>query len=157
MKDYQGNEDVFRSDISKACHHGSDDVSYSFLETIEPACSIISSGDSEGHDHPRPEIIAACGSTGRKTIKDDQLVTPLVYSTELARSVSLGEITKVLEMSNATGGSQVREYDTDDLGKLKAKFKVTDAGARNPKRQQGRLSDHRACGQHNLRIDQYTY
>ena len=85
LHDYEGKTDEFKSDVAKACHHGSDDVSISFLEKIEPSCTIISSGDSEGHDHPRPEVIAASGLTGKRIVTDGKLVAPLVDSTELAR------------------------------------------------------------------------
>ncbi len=64
LDDYAGMHDVFKCDVAKACHHGSGDVSIKFLETMQPACTIISSGDSEGHDHPRPNIVAASGLTG---------------------------------------------------------------------------------------------
>ena len=83
------------SDVDKACHHGSKDVSFRFLETMEPTASIISSGDNEGHDHPRLSIVAACALTGHKQIEDDRLITPLVYSAELAPSVGLGTHTQV--------------------------------------------------------------
>lgn len=63
---------------------------------------MISSGDGEGHDHPRPGIVGASGVTGYLTIKDDQVLTPLVYSTETARSVSMGKPTK-LEVKQGGG------------------------------------------------------
>ena len=78
-------------DVAKACHHGSDDVSYQFLQAMQPAATVISSGDNEGFDHPRPSIIAASATTGHLQLGDDNLVTPLVYSTELARSIDLGK------------------------------------------------------------------
>ena len=82
-------------DVAKACHHGSDDVSYEFLSAMRPAVTVISSGDNEGHDHPRPAIVAASATTGYLEIKSDTVVSPLVYSTELARSVNLGKPTKL--------------------------------------------------------------
>lgn len=95
LKDYEGHHEEFACDVAKACHHGSEDISYAFLEKMEPSATIISSGDNEGHDHPRPSIIAASALTGRKQVVKDQLKTPLVYSTELARSVSFGTPTQV--------------------------------------------------------------
>ena len=161
LEDYAGETDEFASDVAKACHHGSGDVSISFLKTIEPSCTVISSGDSEGHDHPRPEIIAACGLTGREVIRNDRLVTPLVYSTELARSIALGRITKVEEMRGFTGSSVAETYDSDELKKLKASYKVIDAGARAPKSGTARLSDRRLAasttyGLINVRTDGST-
>jgi hypothetical protein len=66
---------------------------------MRPAATIISSGDNEGHDHPRPSIIAASATTGyiQLDADDDDLITPLVYSTELARSIDLGFPTKLEE------------------------------------------------------------
>jgi beta-lactamase superfamily II metal-dependent hydrolase len=86
---YHNNREELSSDIAKACHHGSDDCSFEFLAAISPSATIISSGDSEGHNHPRPKIVAASALTGNKIIRDDRVVTPLIYSTEIARSYKL--------------------------------------------------------------------
>jgi beta-lactamase superfamily II metal-dependent hydrolase len=90
LEDYAGSLQEFECDVAKACHHGSDDVSYRFLQTLRPAVTVISSGDSEGHDHPRPGIVAASATTGFLEFDGDAIVSPLIYSTELARSYSLG-------------------------------------------------------------------
>ena len=84
-------------DVAKACHHGSHDVSYNFLEKIKAAATVISSGDAEGHAHPRPEIVGASAMTGFTSIdrENDQLITPLIYMTEVERSVSLGAINRI--------------------------------------------------------------
>ena len=104
LEDYIGERTEFLCDVAKACHHGSEDVSYQFLQAMRPAATIISSGDNEGHDHPRPSIIAASATTGYLQLDDDDddVVTPLVYSTELARSIDLGFPTK-LEEKDASG------------------------------------------------------
>jgi len=85
------------SDVVKACHHGSDDISYRFLEEIKAGATIISSGDAEGHAHPRPEIVSASALTGYQSIdrNSDKLITPLVYMTEIERSVSLGALNQI--------------------------------------------------------------
>ncbi len=87
----------YKCDVAKGCHHGSQDVSYRFLEGMRPLCTVISSGDAETYDHPRPTIIAASAITGRRLVdhEHDSLVCPLIYITEVARSVA---ITKVKEM-----------------------------------------------------------
>jgi hypothetical protein len=84
-------------DVAKACHHGSEDVSYSFLSDLKPAATVISSGDAEGHAQPRPVIIAASGLTVHVQIdtENDELLTPLVYATEIERSMLLGEVQRV--------------------------------------------------------------
>lgn len=90
LEDYTGERLEFECDVAKGCHHGSDDISYEFLQAMRPAATVISSGDNEGHDHPRPSVIAASATTGFLELKDGDLVTPLVYCTELGRSVDLG-------------------------------------------------------------------
>jgi len=92
LQDYTGERMEFECDVAKACHHGSEDVSYKFLQAMRPAATVISSGDNEGHDHPRPSIIAASATTGflQLSAEEDDLLTPLVYSTELGRSIDLG-------------------------------------------------------------------
>lgn len=92
LQDYSGERMEFLCDVAKSCHHGSADVSYQFLQAMQPAATIISSGDNEGHDHPRPSIVSASATTGFLQLDGDgdELITPLVYSTELARSVDLG-------------------------------------------------------------------
>ena len=155
LEDYRGQEDIFECDIAKACHHGSDDVSINFLDKLKPACTIISSGDSEGHDHPRPSIIAASGITGHRTVIDDQLVTPLVFSTEIARSIALGKITKI---ENTETNEAIEE--TDFL-KYRVSHEVVTAGARNPVKGSTRLGKRRMAvdttyGLINVRTDGKT-
>lgn len=84
-------------DVAKACHHGSHKISYRFLEAMRPAATVISSGDAEGHAHPRPEIVGASAISGRVEIDrdNDRLLTPLIYSTEIERSVSLGSVHRI--------------------------------------------------------------
>lgn len=93
--------DEWACDVAKACHHGSHDVSFKFLESINAGATIISSGDNEGHAHPRPEIVSASALSGHKTLSADQdrVITPLVYMTEIERSVLLGEINRI-EINN---------------------------------------------------------
>jgi beta-lactamase superfamily II metal-dependent hydrolase len=90
LTDYTGHRDEFLCDVGKACHHGSGDVSFSFLKAMSPAVTVISSGDNESYDHPRPAIIAASAISGYLEMDGDELISPLIYSTELARSVKVG-------------------------------------------------------------------
>ncbi len=87
----------FSCDAAKACHHGSHDISYKFLKEINAAATVICSGDSEGYAHPRPEIVAASAVTGFVAVDEvkDKLITPLIYMTEIERSVSLGRLTHI--------------------------------------------------------------
>lgn len=70
---------TFEVDVAKACHHGSADYTSTFLRALNPAATVISSGDDEPHAHPRPDALGAFGKYGRGE-------RPLVFSTELARS-----------------------------------------------------------------------
>jgi len=70
---------TFRADVLKVCHHGSEKVTDAFIEAVNPAAFIISSGDAEGHVHPRPDLLGRLGKLGRG-------VAPVLLSTELQRS-----------------------------------------------------------------------
>ncbi len=71
----------FEVDIAKSCHHGSSDFLVEFLQKINPYATVISSGDNENYSHPRADAIGCAG----KYSKGDR---PLVFSTELARSIN---------------------------------------------------------------------
>ena len=71
--------DELRVDVAKACHHGSNHFYYQFIEDINSAATVISSGDDESYAHPRPDAIGAFGKCGYGD-------KPLIFSTELARS-----------------------------------------------------------------------
>lgn len=116
---YGGNLDAWRCDVAKACHHGSDDVSFKFLEAINAAATVISSGDNEGHAHPRPEIVAASALSGRKLLSadGDRVVTPLIYMTEIERSVLLAEANRI-EIGSASGAGTTATF----LGKPVGEF-----------------------------------
>ena len=102
---YKDNLSELSCDIAKACHHGSDDCSFEFLSALSASATIISSGDNEGHNHPRPRIVAASALTGHKLIKDDRVVTPLIYSTEIARSYKITEPEKLILGKNGDEGT----------------------------------------------------
>ncbi len=70
---------TFRSDVMKVCHHGAADVTDEFLSAVHPAAFVISSGDEEGHVHPRPDLLGRLGRLGRG-------FAPVLLSTELQRS-----------------------------------------------------------------------
>lgn len=126
LEAYAGREDVFACDVAKACHHGSDDVSFKFLQQVRASATIISSGDAEGHAHPRPVIVAASALTGNIIIDTDQdeLVTPLVYSTEIERSVRLGRVSRLSAQSypHEDGEMEVVLY-ARDAAELEKKYR----------------------------------
>ena len=61
------------------CHHGSADFTDVFLACVNPAATVISSGDEESHAHPRCDTLGAIGHHGRGH-------RSLIFSTELMRS-----------------------------------------------------------------------
>ena len=80
----------FNADVAKGCHHGSDDVDLRFVRAMAARATVISSGDNEDYAHPRPRILGASARYGRESqTPDGELLPPLLYSTELARSVAL--------------------------------------------------------------------
>jgi hypothetical protein len=86
-------------DVAKGCHHGSEDILMNFLKALHARTTIISSGDNEDYSHPRPLIIGASGFYGRQIIDEKgKELPPLIYSTELARSVKLSEASVVRKM-----------------------------------------------------------
>ena len=91
-----GKEHELACDVAKSCHHGSDDCSFAFLQKINAAVTVISSGDSEGHGHPRPTIVGASAISGYQQLDGDTLLSPMVYSTEIARSYKLGTPLKLI-------------------------------------------------------------
>jgi len=127
---YADELEELRADVIKGCHHGSDDCSYSFLQAVNAACTVISSGDSEGHAHPRPTIVAASGQTGYTVFADDKIVTPLVYSTEISRSYRVGFPTRVL--------NDGVEVPLDDL---RIEYREITAGALQPRNGEDALLD----------------
>ena len=103
--------DNFNCDVAKACHHGSHDISYKFLKHINAGATVISSGDAEGYAHPRPEVVAASAVTGHIKVDEDKdvLITPLIYMTEIERSVSLGKVTHIKMNNYPVGGGATED------------------------------------------------
>ena len=108
----------FRCDIMKVCHHGSEKVTDAFIETVFPAAFVISSGDQEGHVHPRPDLLGRLGKLGRGN-------EPVILSTELQRSTREREdadliqasIRRVLKMRD-NPSDKLRDRIIDDIDAL---------------------------------------
>ncbi|HUF52910.1 MAG TPA: hypothetical protein VMR52_03940 [Dehalococcoidia bacterium] len=129
LSDHEGHLQELECDVAKACHHGSEDVSYRFLQATHPAVTVISSGDSESHNHPRPGAIAASALTGFVDVRDDHIHSPLIYSTEMARSVSVGKPTRL---------DVLRDHETiavtgSELAESKVTYEETKAGDLRPR------------------------
>ena len=85
----------WRVDVAKACHHGSHHVDFDFLKLTAPLATVISSGDANTHDHPRPWVLAGSALAGRVIHDGHRLKAPLVYSTEIARSVDFETVARI--------------------------------------------------------------
>lgn len=131
---YASRKDEFACDVAKSCHHGSDDVSYEFLAAMNAAATIISSGDTEQHAHPRPAIVSASAVTGHVRVADDELLTPLVYSTEISRSLRLGR------METLTLDGKVLDAPALSTAKARVGYKEVSAGDLKPKSGARRLA-----------------
>jgi hypothetical protein len=95
----------FSCHVAKACHHGAEDISWKFLEAMSPMATMFSSGDNESYAHPRARALGLSGAFGQKSslltksgkvkklsfldLEEDQLIAPLIYSTEISRSIEL--------------------------------------------------------------------
>jgi beta-lactamase superfamily II metal-dependent hydrolase len=124
---YAGKLDTLTVDVAKACHHGSNHFHYGFLEAINAAATVISSGDDEAYAHPRPDTIGALGKCGYGT-------RPLIFSTELARSnkeitrQKIEEVAQLLDDLKTLDGKIKASTDVEETKKLKkAKIKVNSA------------------------------
>jgi beta-lactamase superfamily II metal-dependent hydrolase len=114
-------ETEFTVDVAKACHHGSEDVDVSFLRAIAARATVISSGDNEDYSHPRPVVMGASARYGREARgRAGDVLPPLVYSTELARSVKLAFADSVSVVVQAPPPAQVVPKNASvRLGKAK--------------------------------------
>lgn len=81
LLEYYGNENPFRVDVAKACHHGSSDYLVDYLKKVRPMANVVSSGDNKSFDHPMSDAV---GASCRHTRGNH----PLFFSTELARANS---------------------------------------------------------------------
>lgn len=79
------------SHIFKSPHHGSHDYHQSFLNAVSPIITVVSSGDSPDHGHPRASFLGGVGLAGRGD-------SPLIFSTEIAATfVDSGDDSEVDE------------------------------------------------------------
>ncbi|RYG27143.1 MAG: hypothetical protein EON93_20995 [Burkholderiales bacterium] len=103
---------IFQSDIMKSCHHGAADVTDAFLEAVNPAAFVISSGDAEGHVHPRPDLLGRLGALGRGS-------APVILATELQRSTRERESQDVIDRVTANVEKLAAQPSAALLAKVK--------------------------------------
>ena len=63
--------------VIKVPHHGSHEYHLPFLQAVHPQASVISSGESPDHGHPRANLLGVLGKVSRSD-------EPLIFSTELS-------------------------------------------------------------------------
>lgn len=63
--------------VFKSPHHGSHEFHIPYLDAVRPLITVVSSGDSPDHGHPRASFLGAVGRSGRSDHH-------LVFSTEIA-------------------------------------------------------------------------
>lgn len=80
LVDYYKPNNPFRVDAAKACHHGASEFTVDFMDAVKPYATVFSSGDNENYAHPRADALGCAGKYSRGS-------RPLVFSTELARSM----------------------------------------------------------------------
>ena len=100
--------DRFKSEVMKVCHHGSEKVTDEFMMVVNPACFVISSGDEEGHVHPRPDLLGRLGKFGRGK-------SPVILSTELQRSTREFEDSKLVKELKSNVDKLIDDPDNTPL------------------------------------------
>lgn len=63
--------------VLKAPHHGSHEFHGPFLDAVRPQITVVSSGDTPDHGHPRAVFLGSVAAASRSS-------TPLIFSTEIA-------------------------------------------------------------------------
>lgn len=107
----------FSCHFAKACHHGSEQVSSTFLQAMSPWATMFSSGDNEPYAHPRARALGLTGAFGKVRsrgknrylgLMEDRHVTPLTYSTELSRSIELFRPYAILDKDGGSRNANFR-------------------------------------------------
>ncbi len=117
----------FEVDVAKGCHHGSDDVDLNFVRAMAARATVVSSGDNEDYAHPRPRVLGASARYGRESVAPakpgavGEVLPPLLYSTELARSVSLA-YARALRTRGRSGPPVLAPGSDQDAAGLEARF-----------------------------------
>jgi hypothetical protein len=110
------NAGEFAADVAKGCHHGSEDISLDFVKAMQARATVISSGDNESYSHPRPLVLGASARYGRESKSNrDETMPPLLYSTELARSVELSFVKAVRVDTDGAGGAPATNVNIDNF------------------------------------------
>lgn len=97
--------------VFKAPHHGSHEYDRSFLEAVHPQVSVISSGESPDHGHPRANFLGTIGNVSRSD-------KPLLFSTELVAQFTVDSYAEAPDADD-----EVDPTDPAMLGQARRRFK----------------------------------
>ncbi len=97
--------------VLKAPHHGSHDFHRPFLEAVSPQISVISSGESPDHGHPRANFLGTVGQASRSR-------EPLIFSTELVAMFAVDD-----DAAAPDADDPVDPTDPAMLGQARRRFK----------------------------------
>jgi len=162
--------DEFSCHVGKACHHGSDDISWKFLKAMSPIATLFSSGDQETHVHPRALVLGMSGAFaprlkwnqpqragGVSTVTqsfaghtEEVLFAPLLYSTELSRSIAMRSGYKAFTRSSPDDG------EASEYAEIPNTLLATQAGGPFLKLADTRVVENLTYGLINIRTDGKT-
>lgn len=110
-------EAQWSADVAKACHHGSHHVSFGFLKGVGALSTVFSSGDANTYDHPRAWVLGAAALAGRVIEDPDKprLRAPLIYSTEVARSIALKTVEQLRRYAEPQRWGRPRSEPVDTV------------------------------------------
>jgi beta-lactamase superfamily II metal-dependent hydrolase len=129
----------FATDVAKACHHGSHDVSFKFLQKVNAAATIISSGDNESHSHPRANLLSMSAISGFMEYGNDTIISPLIFSTEIARSIKIGK-PQSGKINHPPDNGPGTSIEIPDINQINLTYEIRNSGDLNPKTKSKNLS-----------------
>ena len=151
MQHIESNE--FACDVAKACHHGSEDISWKFLQAVSPVATMFSCGDNNSYAHPRARALGLAAHFSHKVqlnktdsylgFSEPRLSSPLLYCTELSRSVELWKPRAVYDSKGTRVRAPQIEAQPRVRGGVSPKMSLSD----------WRLADKLVYGLINVRTD----
>lgn len=116
--------DKLDAHIFKTPHHGSHDYHQELFDEIQPMISVVSSGDSPDHGHPRALFLGGLGLAGRSK-------KPLIFSTEIAATFTDAGDTQPPNASEPTTLGDLDLSSSIDNETARKRFKKTLPGIIN--------------------------
>ena len=137
MMDYWNNDAMFRVDVLKVGHHGSDTSSgYRFLNAVMPDYGIISVGDDNSYGHPHKEPMQRLKQAGVTTFRTDLLGHVILQSDGTEVSIT---------WENQSGKPEDAEFAED----------VTFIGNKNSKKFHSSLCENLPSEKNRVEFDSY--